>query len=147
MQSIQIPVLNWLQHLVNSSEYTYSLLRCYQELELQTTHFAYARTLGGKSVITTVNNGDNDVYMELACGDSVEYVGSLTGECVSVNGGQIHVRVPANSGEIWIPAEFCDESFAPIKTEEIKKRISESIGTRENTGTCEGCGSSYSKCC
>jgi len=109
----------------------------YQELELQTTYFAYARTLGGKSVITTVNNGDNDVYMELACGDSVEYVGSLTGECVSVNGGQIHVRVPANSGEIWIPAEFCDESFAPIKTEEIEK-TPESVKVSESEKIVEG---------
>ncbi len=93
----------------------------YQELELQTTHFAYARTLDGKSVITTVNNGDNDAHMNLACGDAVEYVGALTGERVSVNGGRIQVRVPANSGEIWIPAELFGESFAPIQTVEIEK--------------------------
>ncbi len=93
----------------------------YRELKLQTTHYAYARGLDGKSVITTVNNGDNDVYMDLMCGDSVEYVGALTGERVSVNGGRIQVRMPANSGEIWIPAELSGESFAPIKTVEIKK--------------------------
>ncbi len=93
----------------------------YQELELQTTHYAYARTLDGKSVITTVNNGDNDINMNLMCGDSIEYVGALTGERISVNGGRIQVRVSANSGEIWIPVEFCDESFAPIKIVEIKK--------------------------
>ena len=93
----------------------------YQELELQTTHFAYARTLDGKSVITTVNNGDNDVNMNLTCGDSVEYIGALTGEHVSVNGGRIQIRVSANSGEIWIPAELYSVSFAPIKTVEIEK--------------------------
>ena len=93
----------------------------YQELELKTTHYAYARTLGGKSVITTVNNGDNDAYMDLVCGDSAEYVGALKGERVSVNGGRIQVRIPANEGEIWIPAEICGESFAPIKTVEIEK--------------------------
>ena len=93
----------------------------YKELELQTTHYAYARTLDGKSVVTTVNNGDNDVYMDLTCGNSAEYVGALTGEHVSANNGCIHVRVPANSGEIWIPAEVCGESFAPIKTVEIEK--------------------------
>ena len=92
----------------------------YKELELQTTHFAYARVLDGKSVITTVNNGDNDVFMNLEAGSSAEYVGALTGEKVTVNGGRIQVRVPANSGEIWIPAETCNESFAPIKTVEIK---------------------------
>jgi len=93
----------------------------YKELELQTTHFAYARTLDGKSVITTVNNGDNEVTMELACANSPEYVGALSGERVAVNGGRIRVKVAANSGEIWIPAELCDDSLAPIKTVEIVK--------------------------
>jgi len=93
----------------------------YQELELQTTHFAYARTINDKSVITTVNNSDNDVTMNLACGNSAEYVGALTGERISVNGGRIQVHVPANSGEIWIPAELYSDSFAPIKTVEIEK--------------------------
>ena len=93
----------------------------YKELELQTTHFAYARTLDGKSVITTVNNGDNEVTMELACANSPEYVGALSGERVAVNGGRIRVKVAANSGEIWIPAEICDDSLAPIKTVEIVK--------------------------
>ena len=93
----------------------------YKELELQTTHFAYERALDGKSVITTVNNADNDVSMNLQAGNSSEYVGALTGQRVSVNGGRIQVSVPANSGEIWIPAEICTESFAPMKTIEIKK--------------------------
>ena len=93
----------------------------YQELELQTTHFAYARTLDGKSVITTVNNGDNDAHMSLSCGDSAEYIGALTGERISVNGGRIQVCVHANSGEIWIPAELYSDSFAPIKSIKIEK--------------------------
>ena len=93
----------------------------YKELELQTTHFAYERALDGKSVITTVNNADNDVSMNLQARNSSEYVGALTGQRVSVNGGRIQVSVPANSGEIWIPAEICTESFAPMKTIEIKK--------------------------
>ena len=93
----------------------------YKELELQTTHFAYARVLDGKSVITTVNNANNDVFMNLQAGNSTEYVGALTGQRVNVNGGRIQVSVPANFGEIWIPAEMCGESFAPIKTVEIRK--------------------------
>ena len=91
----------------------------YQELELQTTHFAYARTLDGKSVITTVNNSDHDVCMDLACGSDTEYIGALTGVHVSVTGGRIRVCVPANSGEIWIPATLCDADFAPIQTMNI----------------------------
>ena len=93
----------------------------YKEILLQTTHFAYARVLDGKSVIITVNNGDNDVYMELQGGNSAEYVGVLTGKRVVVNGGVLQIRVPANFGEIWIPAEWYSQSLAPIKPLEIKK--------------------------
>lgn len=78
----------------------------YQELLLQTTHFAYARILDGKSVIVTVNNADSAVYMDIQAGSSAEYTGALTGERVSVNGGRICVQVAANSGEIWIPADL-----------------------------------------
>ena len=93
----------------------------YKELLLQTTHFAYARSLDGKSVITTVNNADNDVVMDLQAGNSAEYIGALTGERISVNGGHIQVKVPANSGEIWIPAEITGESFEPILMSKIEK--------------------------
>lgn len=93
----------------------------YRELELQTTHYAYARTFEGKTVIITVNNGDNDVHMDLACGESTEYVGALTGEIASSSGGRLKIRVPSNSGEIWLPAEICSESHAPIKVSEIQK--------------------------
>lgn len=92
----------------------------YKELELQTTHFAYARMLDGKSVVVAVNNSDGDVHMNLACGNSAEYVGALTGERIAVQNGRINVCVHANSGEIWIPEGLCGESFAPIKAEEIK---------------------------
>lgn len=92
----------------------------YKQLELQNTHFAYARILNGKSVITTVNNGDNEAHMNVeAMAQSSEYVGALTGRRASVNNGRIQVSVPANAGEIWIPKELMSESLAPIKTEEI----------------------------
>ena len=93
----------------------------YKQLELQTTHFAYARILDGKSVITTVNNADHGVSMNVEAGNSAEYVGALTGQKVSVNGGRIQVEVPENFGEIWIPAEMMEDSIAPIKTVEIVK--------------------------
>ncbi len=93
----------------------------YQELELQTTKFAYARTLDGKSVIVTVNNGDDEVYFNLPAGSSAEYVGALTGEKTSAEDGRISVSVAGNSGEIWIPAELGDNSLAPIKTVVIPK--------------------------
>lgn len=94
----------------------------YKQLELQTTHFAYARILDGKNVITTVNNGDNEVCMNIETGTMTQaskYVGVLTGRRVTVSEGRIQVNVPANSGEIWIPEELMSESLAPLKTEKI----------------------------
>lgn len=93
----------------------------YKELELQTTHFAYERTFEGNAVIITLNNSDTPVNMNLICSNSTEYVGALTGEKVSVTDGRIQVQVAANSGEIWIPKNHITNSFAPIKTIEIKK--------------------------
>ena len=108
----------------------------YKQLELQNTRFAYARTLDGKSVIITVNNGDDDAYMNLECGNSAEYTGALSGEKVSVNGGRIQVKVPANSGEIWIPTELCDDSFEPAKSVEIKMpEVVEAVKNEEVTET------------
>ncbi len=92
----------------------------YKELELQTTHFAYERTLDGKSVIVTVNNADNAVSMRLTCGGSEEYVGALSGEKVKADGGYIQVSIPASSGEIWIPTDITDKKAEPVKAIEIK---------------------------
>lgn len=93
----------------------------YKELVLQTTHFAYARVLDGKSVIVTVNNGDNEAAMTLPAGNSAEYIGALSGEKVRADGGFIHVKVESDSGEIWIPGEIAEGSFKPVKVQEIKK--------------------------
>ena len=93
----------------------------YKELELQTSYFAYERTFDGKSVIVTVNNSDNDVNMNLPCGNFNEYVGALSGERVCVNDQHIQVKAPANYGEIWIPEGSLDESLTPIKKVEIQK--------------------------
>ena len=114
----------------------------YKELLLQTTHFAYARVLDGKSVITTLNNGGNEVNMSLPAGNSEEYIGALTGTRVKVNGGQIQVRIPADFGEIWIPAELYDASIAPIQTMGIVKmpepvKVSESVKVPESVKVAE----------
>ncbi|MBR5595978.1 MAG: alpha-amylase [Lachnospiraceae bacterium] len=101
----------------------------YKELLLQTTHFAYARVLDGKYVITTINNGDNEVVMNLPAGNSVEYVGALSSKKVSVVDSRIQVKVDGNSGEIWLPVEMQKDSFAPIKTIEIKKTAEVKVET------------------
>lgn len=94
----------------------------YKELLLQNTHFAYERSLDGKSVIVTVNNGDSDVNMTLSCTNASEYVGALTGERVSAKDGHIQVNVPANYGEIWIPTGIQTERFEPIEKIEIEEK-------------------------
>ena len=76
----------------------------YQELLLQTTHFAYARNYEGQSVIVTVNNGDNEAYVDVQAGVCAEYVGALSGARVAVQDGRLRVNVAGNSGEIWLPA-------------------------------------------
>lgn len=108
----------------------------YKQLQLQTTHFAYARILDGKSVIITVNNGDQEVAMNLEAGTMLqepEYVGALTGKRVPVKDGRIQVNVPANSGEIWIPAELVSEGLAPLKTVEIVAPAKEAAPAKVET--------------
>jgi cyclomaltodextrinase len=88
----------------------------YAELHLTNRQFAFARDLDGVRVIVTVNNDDNAAGMSLPAGNCAEYVGTLTGQKVSVEGGRINVTVAANSGEIWVPADTMTED-TQIKVE------------------------------
>ena len=88
----------------------------YAELQLTNRQFAFSRDLDGVRVIVTVNNDDNAAGMSLPAGNCAEYIGTLTGQKVSVQGGRINVTVSANSGEIWIPAGDMPE-YTPVKTE------------------------------
>ena len=88
----------------------------YAEHQLTNRQFAFARDLDGVRVIVTVNNDDNAAGMSLPAGNCAEYIGTLTGQKVSVQGGRINVTVAANSGEIWIPAGDMPE-YTPVKTE------------------------------
>ena len=88
----------------------------YAELQLTNRQFAFARDLDGVRVIVTVNNDDNAAGMSLPAGNCAEYIGTLTGQKVSVQGGRINVTVASNSGEIWIPAGDMPE-YTPVKTE------------------------------
>ena len=86
----------------------------YAELMLTNRQYAFARDLDGVRVIVTVNNDDNAASMDLAAGNATEYVGTLTGEKVSVENGRIHVTVAGNSGNIWVPAGDMPE-YKPIE--------------------------------
>lgn len=90
----------------------------YQELALTNRQYAYARNHNGQSVIVTVNNDDSDYVMTLRAGNAAEYIGALSGEKVSVNGGNIVVNVKANSGDIWLPVTAdSDKAVAPVAFE------------------------------
>ena len=105
----------------------------YAELQLTNRQFAFARDLDGIRVIVTVNNDDNVADMSLQAGNCAEYIGTLTGRKVPVQGGRINVTVAANSGEIWVPAGEMPE-YIPVKTEtaDIEKVQEE---TEETTST------------
>lgn len=76
----------------------------YRELLLTNRQYAFSRSHDGVTAIVTVNNDSSDYVMTLPAGDGDVYVGALTGERVSVNGGHIVVNVKTCSGEIWLPA-------------------------------------------
>ena len=88
----------------------------YDELMLTNRQFAYARDLDGTRVIVSVNNDDAPAGMHLAAGNCAAYVGTLSGEKVSVQDGHINITQPANSGEIWAP-EGTDLNVKPVKVE------------------------------
>lgn len=98
----------------------------YAELQLTNRQFAFARDLDGVRVVITVNNDDNDAWMNLPAGNASEYVGTLTGQKVSVEGERINVCVHANSGEIWVPAGDMPE-YTPVKVEVKEKAVKESV--------------------
>ena len=54
-------------------------------------------------MVVAVNNDDSDYVMTLPAGNAAEYIGALSGERVSVTGGNIAVNIKANAGEIWLP--------------------------------------------
>ena len=59
--------------------------------------------------VVTVNNDENPAGLWVRVPDAGEgdancYTGQLTGRRVPVENGQIHVELPASSGEIWLPA-------------------------------------------
>mgnify|MGYP000052270968 FL=1 len=88
----------------------------YNELLLTNRQYAFSRNYNGQSVITTVNNDDSDYVMTLRAGNAAEYIGALSGQKVSVNGGNIVVNIKANSGDIWLPlTDDTQKTVSPVK--------------------------------
>lgn len=79
-------------------------------------------------MIVTVNNDDSDYVMTLPAQNASVYIGALSGERVSVNGGSLVVNVKANSGDIWIPAQ-ADGAGQDGKAEPVILDIKDAAGT------------------
>lgn len=103
----------------------------YKELVLQTTHFAYERRYDGTSVIVAVNNSDNEVTLNLPSGNFSEFVGTLSGELVRAEAGIIQVKIPANSGEVFVSETSLAKILTPVKTVEIKKPEKSAVVKKE----------------
>ncbi len=100
----------------------------YKELLLLNRQYAFARECDGQTVIVTVNNDDSDYVMTLPAQNASVYIGALSGERVSVNGGSLVVNVKANSGDIWIPAQE-DGAGQDGKAEPVILDIKDAAGT------------------
>ena len=102
----------------------------YTELQLTNRQFAFARDLDGVRVIVTVNNDDNDACMNLPAGNAAEYIGTLSGQKVTVENGRISVTVRANSGEIWVPAGDMPE-YTPVDIEITPEKPEKTVSADE----------------
>ena len=74
----------------------------YQEVQLTTTHYVFARKWQGDLVYIAVNNGDHDVEVTLSSEGHQSFQGGLSGQILEAQDGMVHFVIPANSGEIWI---------------------------------------------
>ncbi len=92
----------------------------FRELRLTNRQYAFSRNLNGRSVVITVNNDDNPSDMTLPAGVAAEYIGALSGTRVRVDNGNIHINIPANSGDIWVPYTEGREAVPAAAPEEIK---------------------------
>ncbi len=86
----------------------------YKELALTNRQYGFARNYNGESVIVVVNNDDSEAVMNLPAGAATAYRDLLSGETVETVDGRINVRVGANSGGIWVPADTCEKDGAPV---------------------------------
>lgn len=93
----------------------------FKVLRLTNRQYAFSRNYNGISVVVAVNNDDNDCTLTLPAGNCLEYVGTLSGEKVKVNNGQITVNVKANYGDIWVPTDMVDKNIEPVLMKKEKK--------------------------
>lgn len=91
----------------------------YRELVLTNRQYAFSRSTGEETVLVTVNNDDNASTLTLPAGSTPAYVGALSGERVTANGGNITITIPGCSGEIWLPLRGNEDRPAAGQTEPL----------------------------
>lgn len=102
----------------------------FKQLSLTNEQYSFSRTYNGQTVLVTVNNGNNDVTMNLLAENVSEYVGALSRTRVAVNGGHISVNVKSNFGEIWIPADMTSGTDEPVSlnlNEKVQETVEDSL--------------------
>ena len=104
----------------------------YEQLTLTNRQYAYARDFEGERVLIAVNNDDNGAHFDLPAGNAAEYVGLLSGNKASVNGGRISFDIGPNSGDIYAPVREGME--AATDTAVVENTVkSENTAGAENT--------------
>ena len=88
----------------------------YQEIQLTTTYYVFARKWNGNCVYIAVNNGDQDVEVTLSAEGHSSFQGGLSGQILEARDGMIHFVIPADSGEIWI-------SDRDLETEDMTEKF------------------------
>ena len=106
----------------------------YRELMLTNRQYAFARDYENQSVLVSVNNDDQPADLYLAAGNCPGYTGALSGTHVSVENGQIHVTLAANSGDIWLPDTAAGDE---IPTEPVAFNASDAVGTVTDPATAQ----------
>lgn len=96
----------------------------YRQTVLTNRQYAFTRDCGDVTALIVVNNDENDVTIAGGNVRDGEYVGVLSGNRLSVKGGDFSVCLGPNSGEIFVPLGGGNVKIEPIvqKREESAPR-------------------------
>lgn len=107
----------------------------YRELLLTNRQYAFSRSIDGQTAVVTVNNDASDYVMTVPADGCAEYIGALSGQRVAVSNGTIAVNIPANSGEIWIPAsDSTPDTHVPELAQDAEPVSEAEFETKPETG-------------
>ena len=81
----------------------------YREVMLTNRQYVFSRKMGDTTVIVAVNNDENQAQVGGGGLPDGQYKGMLNGGTITVNGGGFSAIIPANSGEIWVPANMSSQ--------------------------------------